>query len=844
MKPPVNLCQFQVDTIREGAASLRGCLELVRQARLEGMPEEGMELARKEQGGLLINAPTGIGKTLIAGGIAQDLSEEHKIVWMWFAPFSGVVDQTFAVLSREFPNLHPARPRVDRNPGLLQSGVVFVTTWSGVASRKTNARQTRQEREDMPSIDGLLDYARSQGFEIGVVVDEAHYAFRPNTVAFEFCREVLRPTVAIMVTATPREAEVQELTAALGVKRYHEIEISRETGVDNFLLKRGVKMALFRALPSATKTVDFKRLALREAVKEHRAIGEALEKAKINVSPLLLVQADEEKDSPQTAKRMLEEFGMPSKAIRIHTADEPDEAFLRIAEDESVEALIFKMAAATGFDAPRAFVLASLRRIRDANFGVQIIGRIMRKHRAHQLAHMGGKKPPEYLDYGYVFLADRGSQLGLLDAAKKINALRDSVKMLTGNVGIVYVGDHPEFQDVTKGASLFSAVQSAALEDVGVGSEDSSDSLDSAAGPRQLGEQEPLLTGEDFGEDSQPRPIPELPHVKQGTLEDGRKVDVWDAEFSYKLRTDLRLPKRLVYAQFDLKSLETVTRDVVDRIMLNSAQIVGLANKRTENVCRETMEIFRRLPPEIVTIRADIALKELARLSQRKFGYEIDAYGYLHERELRQLLMARLRKLAEDNGWDADDKFIREWMMKVFAYKPKSLRRAISHVAAKNIIEAEAADLPSELLVERALMSSRNIYGVYPPGMNKWETRFAEMLDADTDGIVRWWHRNPSRKPWSASVLIPGFGGYYPDFAVGVEGRADNEILLVETKRDINDQEGRAAAKTRVKHPRYGRVMMLWLDEDSGEWHLVEPNENGEDNKIVPGFHLGMMRGY
>ena len=840
MSSRTTLRRFQRDAINEGAAPLRECLELVRQARLKGMPEECAELARQLQGGLLINAPTGIGKTLIAGGIAQDLSVGRKVVWMWFAPFTGIVEQTIAVVGREFPGLRPMRPALERNPGQLRTGDVFVTTWAGVASRKKEARQIRREREDMPSLDRLLECARDLDFEVGAVIDEAHHAFRPGTAAFDFCRKVLRPTVSIMVTATPREAEIKNLTEALGVKKHSTIAVSREQGVEDHLLKRGVKAALFRARPSASETVDFKRLALREAVNEHRTVKDALEKAGIEVSPLLLVQAGEEKNSPQKAKRTLEEFGMPSDGIRIHTADEPDEEFLRIAEDESAEALIFKMAAATGFDAPRAFVLASLRRIQDANFGVQIVGRIMRKHRAHQDACRKGKKPPEYLDYGYVFLADHESQKGLIQAAALINTTLNAINTLTNNASVVYVGDNPEIQDVTKGASIFSQLRGADLKADDGESEDSPEDSPEER-PLPSGEQEPLPIDE-----TGDRPVaPDTPQGKKRILPDGRDVEVYDSEPPPPmLRADLHPPKRLLCSEFNAEKGETVTRDVVDRFMLDDP-FMSLANKRMEEVCIETMDIFASVPLERRVIQADLALSELDRMAQSRLAFEADAFGYLQLREFKRLFMARLRGLATQEGWIVDDKFIREWMMKILALRPKALRRAISQVVGANVISKDAEDLPRQLdAVGPLSQSSLNIYGVYPPKMNSWEENFAQMLDADTKGIVRWWHRNPARKSWSAKVLVPGFGEYFPDFAVGVNGRAAGDgILLVETKREINDKEGRAAAKTRTKHPRYGRVMMLWLDKDSGEWHLVEP-ANGEGNKTIPGFHLGMMRGY
>lgn len=824
-----SLLDFQMDAIRRGAEPLGACLEHIRQAR--SVAPDQVDAFRREQGGLLIDAPIGIGKTLIAGGIAQALSANHRILWMWFAPFSGIVEQTAGVLGRECPPLRPLRLPNDLAIENVSSGAVFVTTWAGVVGGgQGQRRKAMEDDEERPSIQSLLEFARGQDFEIGAVIDEAHHGFRRGTEAFRFCLEVLKPTVSIMATATPRKDELKPMLSALGVKRFSEISISRETGVEGNLLKRGVKAALFRATSVSKDTVDFDRLALREAVREHEEVKRVLQKASINISPLLMVQANSEGDSVNKAKAALVEFGVPERAIRIHTANEPDPEFFRISEDESVEALVFKMAAATGFDAPRAFVLASLRTIRDAQFGLQIIGRIMRKHRAHQAA----PKAPKYLDYGYVFLADPISQEGLRRAAEQINQVRDQINPLTREMGIFVIGDAPQVRKTPGGAvSIFAGEPDDEESPANAPEED--ERPDEDGEERRPTEPEPLIVLPD----DKPR------QVKTG---DGRTAEMWrSGEYKYPLRGISGLPRRLQTAIFNTDKASSLTRDVVDQFMLNDARIMQLAHRQAAQVCRETLEIFQQVyqPPQILS--ADLAMAELRRMAQRKFGGDVDGHGYLQEREFRRLMRDRLRGLADKSGWtDMTDKLVEEWMIKILAFEPRAMKQAISRVIAANLTTRETdAPLPKFLRSEVSLIPARhNIYGVYPPDMNGWERRFAEMLDAD-DGVVLWWHRNTDRKKWAVRIPIPGSqGGYYPDFVVGVRDRSEDGILLVETKRDINDYKGNAAAKARSLHPLYGRVLMLLLDEDANEWQIVEPDERTEGNTTIPGFHLEMMRGY
>ena len=817
------LMDFQTRAIRDGVAPLMKCLRNIRLARGFSAPEEQVDFVREHQGALLVNAPTGIGKTLIAGGIVERLCETEKMVWLWFAPFTGIVEQTIRVIGSEFSELHPLRPDIDRGLENLRSGNVYVSTWSGMATSNKSGRKVRQDG-DVPSIDRVLENARVHGYQIGLVIDEAHHSFRENTIAHAFCRDVLKPAVSVMLTATPREGEIERLTKSLGAEEFSRVEISRQTGIDSGLLKRGVRVALFRSSsPARSHIVDFKRLALGEALGAHMEIKALLKESGVEVSPLMMVQADESANSAEEAKRKLIKMGMPEDAIRIHTADEPDPEFMRISEDDSIEALIFKMAAATGFDAPRAFVLASLRRSRDPDFGLQVIGRILRRHRNHQIA----ENPPEALEYGYVFLSDHENQSGLEEAAKRIKAFRDEVSATTDDVNIVVVGDQPEVQSTPGGIAGVLSQWNMPRSPRESEEEEEEDSNENRV--LTTGEQPALLAAEGLPEFRPPPDIIAGPRP----------------QYAYSLRSDLTdAPARLSTATFDIAKVGRFTKDVVGHFCVDN-DILALMNRTTEDVIKETVEIFQGDVGLLEKVSARIARAELRRDAQMKFDFVIDKDGWLDDDEFRKLLANRLRKGARNQGGEKDDDFIEAGIDKIMALRPEAIRRAISRVVAANSYAEDAAQLPTKLHASEKLPSSRyNIYGVYPPGMNGWERQFAEQLDLDTEGVVLWWHRNPVHAKHSVRVPLPGFGGYFPDFVVGVAGRAKDGILMVETKRDIRDYEGNAAAKSQAIHPRYGRVMMLRLKRETGEWQIVEHNPATGENDAKPGFDLENMRVY
>ena len=98
---------------------------------------------------------------------------------------------------------------------------------------------------------------------------------------------------------------------------------------------------------------------------------------------------------------------------------------------------MFKLAVATGFDAPRAWTLVSVRPSRGRDFGLQIVGRIMRVHPLVRRLH--GTEP--LLDRGYVFMSDPESQVGLDEAAADLKAVREGIAVLTDTLDVNVLGN-------------------------------------------------------------------------------------------------------------------------------------------------------------------------------------------------------------------------------------------------------------------------------------------------------------------------------------------------------------------------------------------------------------------
>lgn len=838
------LKDFQQDAVANGTAVLHTCLTELSKVHNTKNYEANKKLIVGDVGALLFEAPTGTGKTLMAGHVAENISQAHnadglqKVIWFWIAPFAGLIDQAVRTIRTEFDTLRPKDLVIDREPTDLKSGDVFVTTWASVAVSNEASRKARTDTEIMPSIDGLLGYARVQGFAIGVVIDEAHHTFRGQTQAFAFYKDVLAPELTILATATPRDKDVAAFAKATSITNLRRITVSRQQAIDDRLIKEGVKVAVFKAPQDMKSLIDFKKTALKQGVATHKKLKQIITDAGLTVTPLLLVQVDSEPGSVEQATQWLKEMGFRTEGdsglIRSHTADEPDPYLSTIAADEAVEVLIFKLAVATGFDAPRAFTLVSFRASRDENFGVQIVGRILRVDRRLQIV----KDLPAVLNNGYVFLSDNSGQTGLSSAAQRINAVKTELASVTTNVAVVSIGgDEPAAQITPHGQTTFLTstghVGSTSIDDnrsaVTLLADTPADTTIESSGDISTRSTPPSLQDTLFDEWGLTPP----PSEEGGEAQPKAKANKVTGNFNYPLRTDLGAPSVFRRAMLSLESTDIV-RDIVSRFRFDDDALL-VAQQSATKILMEEIEIFGHRKDRPEEIRADLAQKEIDSRAQQTL-FKADDYDVIDIRVLHQALTEQLRKELErkgiDHHFDTDEK-VRAGLHKILALRPQQLKRAISEAVAHYTISEEAAAIPKNVASLISLDPARlNIYGIFPDDLNTWERPFSEYLDNDLTGVVLWWHRNPPRKPFSVSMPLPGQPDFHPDFIVGIQDRTRGHgILLMETKRVINDQERNALVKAQAEHPDYGKVMMIYW-EDKREWQIVEYDAKSDRNYL------------
>lgn len=773
-------------------------------------------------GAVLLNAPTGSGKTVIAGSVAESLSRDPgmRIIWFWFAPFKGLIGQSESSLREQFPGLRIRSIKTDRQSSSTRSGDTWVATWQSVAARDSDARKIRADSESTPSIDAMVASLREDGFQVGVIVDEAHHGFGHGTQALEFFRTVLRPEFTLLVTATPDDEDAEKFKKAVGIVHLRRVTIGRDEPVAEGLIKPSVRSIAFVAeQTNQSKIVDFESTALSQGALLHQRIKAELNAHGINLVPLMLVQVDSSKDSEKRVRTKLMGMGFSESQIATHTSNEPDANLLALAVDEEKEVLIFKMAVALGFDAPRAFTLVSMRGVVDQDFGTQIVGRILRVH-----PRCRGCELSPLLRNAYVFLADCEMQSGLTRAAQKVNQIKTEFGRVSPYALVVNVAGENQLQVVKDGQTLLLPPSAVPVSTTGVVEVMPSVAIPDVTQEEWFG----LLEGTTGQALSQNLSTSTGPTVVQ--LSAGRR---------YPLREGM--PQRFI-----TQRIQAVTNGlaclVAQRIRFDDHALLA-GTREQVHILRREQDVFAAKEDAVARIQAALDLAQADEQAQQM----LLQFGMIDPRELHAELIKRLRDEYQRAGLPiaGDDDALASALSLILVQNPRLLRQAEREALARYAEAIPSGTLPEAIYTETELPPSRhNVYGVIPSGLNEWERKFANLLDLDLDGHVLWWHRNEPHKPWSVATTLPNGHQFFPDFLVGIKDRLKpDNVLLIDTKRAINDDLN-AKVKAVVKHASYGATAILFYEASVDRWMTVRYDEQKDKNELDAVFRLNAMSGF
>jgi type III restriction enzyme len=796
------------------------------------------EIALKS-GAMLLQAPTGSGKTLILGRTIEGLigALPMKTVWFWFAPYAGLVVQTRDALSEQCPGIRLRELATDRAIGGLRDGDVFVQTWAAVAANNKDARKVRRTREDGLSLDDMLVLLRESGVTIGVVIDEAHLNFGASAgAAAKFYLEALQPDFTLLATATPNDEKLEAFERAAGVEVESRVVVARDRVVEAGLNKRGLMLGYLRMNPGDEAFIDFEQATLTAGWTQHRQICERLSDKGVGLTPLMLVQVEDQASGGEdpvkrVREKLLEIAGIRDDMIAVHTSGEPDADFHMLAYDDSKQILIFKVAVATGFDAPRAWTLVSVRPNRGAAFGLQIVGRIMRVHPLLRSGHGSD----DLLDRGYVFLTDPDMQAGLSAAVDELKAVRQSLTVLSDQLDIVEYG-------ASAAANLLSDVHRASayapqppanaeerqerlalLIDEGIIGADVA-AMDSAAIDHAI------VAGETARVASQTplfRNLPEQDAPAIPILSKPSKMT------PYPLRLELGVPEAL-WQERPLGYAELNDPAFIGEIaaeFCNRSSLLAQIHQTRRAASMSLRDLFLADEEREISLSLRVSNARIAEKAQQAFVLN----DSVDPRLLERAMISALRSRAEEQGIEFSDQDLRRTIQMAAMREPDALLLALKQAQGKRVHVDANEPIPNPLFdVEGADPAAKAAHGIFPGGMNKPERAFAEFLDTDQSGAVSWWLRNPENVTWATRMILPTGQRFFPDFAVGIKGRSTRDsVALVEIKDDGVDgrlHSDKNVLKIQVQHREYRNVFWTY----SGVQGFERLTYNESLNRIGP----------
>jgi superfamily II DNA or RNA helicase len=417
------------------------------QFQAELMDNISKALLRSPSPPCLLRAPTGAGKTFVMGQVLQRVGAQRDVLWFWFVPFVTLVGQTLDSLLQHAPGLLPVLFSQGRNQD-LGAGTVLISTAQGVARAQWRTKGYDADADDdVRTLAVLVARARAKGLQIGLVVDEAHIGLDKSTEFGKFAHW-LQADYLLMATATPKDQRLTDFLAHAGYSGQEHFSVSRDDVVKARLNKQYIEAVVYSLGSTMQQVTDLRRTVLRQAWARNVLIGQQLKHAGIACTPLLLVQvANGERTVDEAADELMRQCNVPPEAIGKHSADEPDPVLMAaIANDTTKQVLIFKQSAGTGFDAPRAFVLASTKPVNDADFAMQFIGRVMRVARQVREGFPKPQPIPAEVNTAYVYLGNAQAQAGFEAAVQATSAVKSQLegqteKLMTRHTvagGVVY----------------------------------------------------------------------------------------------------------------------------------------------------------------------------------------------------------------------------------------------------------------------------------------------------------------------------------------------------------------------------------------------------------------------
>lgn len=779
----------------------------------------------KQTVALLLNAPTGSGKTVMATAFIEELvggtdqsDPDPDYCFLWLTDQPELNKQTFDKM-KATSDL-PVESLTIINGGfdaerLSPSRVYFLNTQK-LASSSTFVRTG--DTRDYTLWDTITNTANADPKHFVLIIDEAHRgtqgraAAEAETIAQKFLKgspgEVSAIPLVLGISATP-DRFVQLCSATN--RPLFKVEVDPERVRESGLLKELVD--LYHLGEKQPGDVTMLIQAAKDWLlyrKEWADYGTAEHEA--TPRPVMVVQVEDARagssgrsktDLRSVVSTLAKALGSEASEGWIAHAFQDDTGFdeggqhirylapSEIDHDGEVKVVLFKTSLNTGWDCPRAEVMVSFRTAKDETAIAQLVGRMVRAPLSRRI------DANEHLNTVALYLPFYDS-----DTVEKI------VKRLTGDPGImpptkvrqgkesVTLNRNPDLEacfDVLESLPSYTVPPSRPIRPV-----------------VRLGKMASLLAATGLETD----PVKTYRSRLVGLLQEERKALETDSSFTQLMDEALLLDVRRRQIVWGVPAEEGDPDDVLKLAVATAAIKAAVAD---ENVDDLFAEAGRRLGEGLHKEYLRIRINESVEPKRAKLEvYALVATPAVLERIDSDATMQRV-------AWTTKHKA-------AFAKLGEQYRQAFRELqgAGGESVQQTIEAPPSVEWSKAKRRWQRHLYvdakGAFPEdfGQSSWEPKTVEVELKKSDVVG--WFRNPARKPWSLCVTrLEGtrYVPFYPDLiffrkTTGgiIADLIDPHLLAAE---DMPARAVRLAQYAQTHSHQYGRIEMVIYENAKDE---------------------------
>jgi len=429
-------------------------------------------LGSHDRTSIVFKSPTGSGKTFMMASVLDELVDDTEIgnnkAYIWITFSDELAMQSMKKFQQYFgktiKNELFTAEDINTEEKLFSNSILFINwqklTQNKLSQRKLKLRKPDEEidqKEEGIYFDDFIDNTKKDNIDIILIIDESHK--NATTQLAQEIIDYIEPKISIKVSATPKNIpnieEIEEDKAGY-------IHVKHQAVVEAGLIREQILLQSKDEIQT-TQEKDFDLKMLDLGMARRQKLQKQYEDLGKRINPLMLIQLPNDdarlKDSGTPTKEQVVLDFLVSKGINIDkevgywfdgkVKNMEDIEYL----DSEISFMLFKQAAGTGWDCPRAQVLVMFREIHGSVFYIQTLGRILRMTEPTLLTDY--KNTPE-LRKGYLYTNYHRKEVELPDGIRTLPQIKctkpkemflNDIKFLTLESDYISRTDYGDFVD-------------------------------------------------------------------------------------------------------------------------------------------------------------------------------------------------------------------------------------------------------------------------------------------------------------------------------------------------------------------------------------------------------------